>query len=38
MIATLQAAFERASAAYAEANAIDRDADWFVLKLVEEMG
>ncbi|MBZ9935825.1 pyrophosphatase [Mesorhizobium sp. BR1-1-16] len=38
MIATLQAAFERASSAYAETYAIDRDPDWFVLKLVEEMG
>ena len=38
MIATLQEAFERASSAYAEANAIERDPDWFVLKLVEEMG
>ncbi len=38
MIATLQAEFERASSAYAEANGITRDRDWFVLKLVEELG
>ena len=30
--------FEQASHAYAEANAIERDADWFVLELMEELG
>ncbi len=34
----LQAEFERASAAYAAAHGITRDRDWFVLKLVEELG
>ncbi len=30
--------FERASRLYADANGITRDADWFILKLQEEMG
>src|SRR5206468_2614752 len=33
-----QAEFEEASARYAAANAIQRDNDWFVLKLFEEVG
>ncbi|SHF76914.1 NTP pyrophosphatase, house-cleaning of non-canonical NTPs [Kaistia soli DSM 19436] len=38
MISILEKQFERASAAYAAANGVERDPDWFVLKLVEEMG
>jgi NTP pyrophosphatase (non-canonical NTP hydrolase) len=30
--------FETASVIYAERNGIDRDPDWFLLKLQEEMG
>jgi NTP pyrophosphatase (non-canonical NTP hydrolase) len=30
--------FEQASQSYAEANGVRRDADWFVLKLQEELG
>lgn len=30
--------FEAASAAYAGAHGVERDADWFLLKLVEEAG
>jgi len=30
--------FERSSRAYTDANHIERDADWFLLKLQEEMG
>jgi NTP pyrophosphatase (non-canonical NTP hydrolase) len=38
MLDVLQAQFDEASARYAAANGIERDADWFVLKLVEEVG
>lgn len=38
MILDLIAQFERASANYAAANGVERDADWFLLKLVEEAG
>jgi NTP pyrophosphatase (non-canonical NTP hydrolase) len=34
----LAAQFEAASQSYAAAHAIDRDDDWFVLKLQEEVG
>jgi NTP pyrophosphatase (non-canonical NTP hydrolase) len=37
-LAALTARFEAASQAYAAGNAITRDADWFVLKLQEELG
>jgi len=37
-LAALTAQFEAASQAYAAGNAITRDADWFVLKLQEELG
>jgi NTP pyrophosphatase (non-canonical NTP hydrolase) len=30
--------FERASRAYAELHEIERDADWFLLKMQEELG
>lgn len=30
--------FEKASHTYAQENAIERDPDWFLLKLQEEMG
>lgn len=38
MLEKLAAQFEAASARYAEDNGIERDPDWFVLKLQEEMG
>lgn len=38
MIPDLTAQFEKASASYALANGVERDADWFLLKLVEEAG
>jgi NTP pyrophosphatase (non-canonical NTP hydrolase) len=38
MFDRLQRDFDRASQAYCEANGIVRDADWFVLKLQEEVG
>lgn len=38
MLSDLIRQFEDASAAYAGANDIDRDEDWFVLKLQEEVG
>ncbi|MCJ8508259.1 pyrophosphatase [Rhizobium lemnae] len=38
MLDDLAARFERASAAYAEANGLHRDDDWFMLKLHEEVG
>ena len=38
MLKDLMTQFERASAAYATDNGLDRDDDWFVLKLQEEMG
>lgn len=34
----LMSQFEQASVAYAAANDIERDADWFVLKMQEELG
>jgi len=38
MLERLKDQFEDASAAYAEANGLRRDPDWFVLKLHEELG
>jgi NTP pyrophosphatase (non-canonical NTP hydrolase) len=38
VLADLQRRFEAASARYAEANGLERDPDWFVLKLQEELG
>ncbi|EPE99440.1 hypothetical protein [Rhizobium grahamii] len=38
MLNDLAEKFERSSRAYADANHIERDADWFLLKLQEEMG
>jgi NTP pyrophosphatase (non-canonical NTP hydrolase) len=38
MLSALMEQFERASARYAAEHGIDRDPDWFVLKLQEEMG
>lgn len=38
MLSGLIQQFEKASAAYAAANGVERDDDWFVLKLQEEMG
>lgn len=38
MLRHLADQFETASATYAGANGIERDADWFLLKLQEEMG
>jgi NTP pyrophosphatase (non-canonical NTP hydrolase) len=38
MLDELAGKFEQASRAYAEANGIERDDDWFLLKLQEEMG
>src|SRR5262245_22519975 len=38
MLDALQAQFDESSARYAAANGIGRDADWFVLKLAEEVG
>jgi len=38
MLEKLSAQFEAASADYAKTNGIERDPDWFVLKLQEEMG
>ena len=38
MLDALQAQFEESSARYAAANGIQRDDDWFVLKLFEEVG
>jgi NTP pyrophosphatase (non-canonical NTP hydrolase) len=38
MFQDLQRQFEAASARYAAANGLERDADWFVLKLHEEVG
>jgi len=37
-LAALAARFEAASSAYAQAHGIDRDPDWFVLKMQEELG
>lgn len=38
MLAVLIAQFEVASARYAQANGLTRDADWHLLKLHEEVG
>ena len=38
MLEDLADKFERASKIYAEANGMERDPDWFLLKLQEEMG
>lgn len=38
MLERLAGQFETASAAYAETHGIERDPDWFVLKLQEEIG
>lgn len=38
MIRQLADQFEAASLAYVEANGLVRDADWFVLKMQEELG
>lgn len=38
MLSDLIQQFENASATYAAANSVERDDDWFVLKLQEEMG
>jgi NTP pyrophosphatase (non-canonical NTP hydrolase) len=38
MLEQLAADFDHASKIYAEKHGIDRDPDWFVLKMQEEMG
>jgi NTP pyrophosphatase (non-canonical NTP hydrolase) len=38
MLGKLAGQFEAASASYADTHAIERDSDWFLLKLQEEMG
>lgn len=38
MLQDLADQFETASAGYVEANGLERDADWFVLKMQEELG
>ncbi|MGV1790735.1 pyrophosphatase [Rhizobium sp. A37_96] len=38
MLKDLMTQFEAASATYAADNGLERDDDWFVLKLQEEMG
>jgi NTP pyrophosphatase (non-canonical NTP hydrolase) len=38
MLQTLKAQFEEASARYADVNGLERDPDWFLLKLQEEIG
>ncbi|MGN8152348.1 pyrophosphatase [Agrobacterium sp. 22094] len=38
MLADLMQKFEKASASYALSNSIERDPDWFMLKLQEEVG
>jgi NTP pyrophosphatase (non-canonical NTP hydrolase) len=38
MLEVLAARFEAASNAYAQAHGIERDPDWFVLKMQEELG
>lgn len=38
MLAELAEKFESSSRRYAEANGIERDPDWYLLKLQEEMG
>src|SRR5262245_10608788 len=38
MLSNLKGQFEEASARYAAANGLERDPDWFVLKMHEELG
>jgi NTP pyrophosphatase (non-canonical NTP hydrolase) len=38
MLTALQAQFEESSARYAATNAFERDPEWFVLKMFEEIG
>ncbi|NTG49419.1 pyrophosphatase [Agrobacterium rhizogenes] len=38
MLSGLIQQFEKASATYAAANGVERDDDWFMLKLQEEVG
>lgn len=38
MLKVLAAQFEAASQAYAKAHGIERDPDWFILKVQEEVG
>ena len=38
MLDQLGSQFETASAGYAAAHGIERDSDWFILKMQEEMG
>lgn len=38
MLQQLADQFEAALLSYVEANGLDRDADWFVLKMQEELG
>jgi NTP pyrophosphatase (non-canonical NTP hydrolase) len=38
MLRNLQRQFETASARYAAANGLERDPDWFILKMQEELG
>lgn len=38
MLQRLADQFESASVGYVEANGLERDADWFVLKMQEELG
>lgn len=38
MMESLTQQFEAASKKYAQANGLERDADWFLLKLAEEAG
>jgi NTP pyrophosphatase (non-canonical NTP hydrolase) len=38
MLDVLQSQFEDSSARYAATNGFERDADWFVLKMHEEIG
>jgi NTP pyrophosphatase (non-canonical NTP hydrolase) len=38
MLDDLARKFETASRSYADANGIERDTDWFLIKLQEEMG
>jgi NTP pyrophosphatase (non-canonical NTP hydrolase) len=38
VLSDLKQKFEKASAAYAQEHAIERDPDWYILKLQEELG
>ncbi|QEW21261.1 hypothetical protein LA6_003469 [Marinibacterium anthonyi] len=38
MLKTLQTDFDRASRAYCDTHGFTRDADWYILKLQEEVG